>query len=72
MEFQKKCATIYKDDDGRHRLMLPGGLEVPGVICTWIKNSEDGTTIAEINLVVNMVPSKSAALRGYGVKTPQK
>lgn len=67
--FHKEFATVYTDELGQHRLMLPEGIDLPHIVRTVIVDDAGDPSVAVINFMVNLVPTKSDALMGYGVKT---
>lgn len=70
--FIKDYATVYVDDQGQQRIMLPEAIDVPHLVRTVVVDEPGAPAVCVCSFMVNIVPKKSDALKGYGVKTSVK
>lgn len=63
-KFCKKLATVFTDENGYHKVMLPSGEVIPHLVKT-ITTDEVGFSTVQFDLVCNVVPTKKDALEKY-------
>lgn len=63
--FNKDFATVYVKE-GVHFVLLPNGIDLPGITETIVLDSVDkDQALLTVSFVVNLVPSREEAIKKY-------
>jgi hypothetical protein len=62
--FCKKLATVFTDEMGFHKVMLPSGEVIPHLVKT-VTTDEVAFSTVQFDLVCNIVQTKGEALEKY-------
>ena len=63
--FDKKFASVYTDKDGQHRVILPNGEDITGIITTMVVDEVGQDAYCTAHFFVNLVPTREEALKKY-------
>lgn len=62
--FNKSLVSVFTDENGQHKVVLPSGEVIPHLVKT-VTTNEPGFSIVMIEMVCNVVVTKNDALENY-------
>ena len=66
-DFLKECASVYADEKGQHRVVLPNGKDITHLFSTVVTDIINEIPICKAEFLVNLVGSREEAIEKYNL-----